>query len=242
MKVEVIKQIALIIGVSAVLIAGLTWWASNYSTNADIAADQINIIESEENEAFEVPLTVEEQVVTNPTDINTMNPTAVITTNKGVIELELFTDTMPVTAGNFVTLAEDGFFNNTKFHRVIENFMIQAGDPQTTDDSLEARWGTGGPGYAIADEHVEGDLLTNTRGTIAMANSGPNSGGSQFFINLVDNSFLDFNKEPMQSKHPVFGRVVAGMEVVDTIGAVETKPGDRPVDPVVIETVTIVQN
>ena len=91
----------------------------------------------------------------------------------------------------------------------------------------------------MKDDHVKGELLTNVRGTISMANSGPNSGGSQFFINLVDNTALDFAKEPLSSKHPVFGRVVSGMGVVDAIGNVETGAGDRPVDDVVVESVTV---
>jgi peptidylprolyl isomerase len=146
---------------------------------------------------------------------------------------------MPITAGNFLTLAEEGFYDDTKFHRVISNFMNQGGDPLTKDDLATDRWGTGGPGYAIADEHVAGENLTNTRGSISMANSGPNSGGSQFFINVVDNSFLDFDKEPLSSKHPVFGRVVSGMDIVDAINAVQTEGPDRPVEPVVIEKITV---
>ena len=102
-----------------------------------------------------------------------------------------------------------------------------------------ARWGTGGPGYSIADEHIAGPLLTNVRGTISMANAGPNSGGSQFFINLVDNTGLDFDKQPLSSKHPVFGRVIKGMEVVDAIGGVAVGAGDRPVTPVIITKATI---
>jgi peptidylprolyl isomerase len=101
------------------------------------------------------------------------------------------------------------------------------------------RYGTGGPGYAIQDEHIKNDLLTNVRGTISMANSGPNSGGSQFFINLVDNQNLDFDKQPLSSKHPVFGRVVKGMDVVDAIAQVETNERDLPLEDVVVESVTI---
>ena len=116
--------------------------------------------------------------------------------------------------------------------------MIQGGDPITkTDDVM--RYGTGGPGYSIPDEHVQGEKLTNVRGTISMANSGPNSGGSQFFINLVDNTNLDFDKPPLTSKHPVFGKIVAGMDVIDAIGQVETNAADQPLDPVVITTATI---
>jgi len=231
------QQIAWVIGVSAVLIALLAVWynfAHSPATTPPTEATQAT-----SSEAAPSPLTLEEQERINPDNVNAMNPVAVMTTNYGVIELELFPDTMPVTAGNFVTLAEDGFFDGTKFHRVIDNFMIQGGDPLSKDDSMQARWGTGGPDYTIADEHVPGELLTNVRGTIAMANSGPNSGGSQFFINVADNTFLDFDKDPLTSKHPVFGRVIEGMDVVDTINGVETAPGDRPVEPVVVESITV---
>ena len=161
-------------------------------------------------------------------------------TNLGSFTIEFFNDKMPETVANFLNLADQGYFNGIKFHRVIAGFMIQAGDPLTKDDSQEDRWGTGGPGYVIADEHVAG--LSNLRGTISMANAGPNSGGSQFFINLVDNTFLDFDKEPSSSKHPVFGQVISGMEVVDNISQVETNfPGilDRPVEAVVIEEIIL---
>ncbi|MGI6348075.1 MAG: peptidylprolyl isomerase [Patescibacteria group bacterium] len=161
-------------------------------------------------------------------------------TNLGSFTIEFFNDKMPETVANFLNLADQGYFNGIKFHRVIAGFMIQAGDPLTKDDSQEGRWGTGGPGYVIADEHVAG--LSNLRGTISMANAGPNSGGSQFFINLVDNTFLDFDKEPSSSKHPVFGQVISGMEVVDNISQVETNfPGilDRPVEAVVIEEIIL---
>ncbi len=166
------------------------------------------------------------------------NPVVVLKTTKGDIEIELFMDTMPITAGNFLKLAQEGFYNGVKFHRIIKNFMIQGGDPLSKGDNT-ALYGTGGPGYAIEDEFVKG--ISNTRGTISMANSGPNSGGSQFFINLVDNVNLDFDKEPLTSKHPVFGKVVGGMDVVDAIGNVQTGERDIPVEPVVIESIEIKQ-
>lgn len=166
------------------------------------------------------------------------NRIAVIHTNIGTIEVELFEDTMPITTKNFVSLAEKGFYDKTQIHRVIPNFMIQGGDPLTKDSSKKGLWGTGGPGYTIADEFVEG--LSNTRGTIAMANTGqPNSGGSQFFINLVNNTFLDFDKPPFTSRHPVFGKVIKGMDVVDKISKLKTDIADRPTPEVVILSVTI---
>jgi peptidylprolyl isomerase len=140
-------------------------------------------------------------------------------TNKGTIVVALDPD-MPVTAGNFETLVRNKYYDGVIFHRVIDGFMIQGGDPTGT--------GFGGPGYAIKDELMPGNR--NDRGTISMANSGPNTGGSQFFINLVNNNYLD-------SKHPVFGKVVEGMDVVDEIGKVPTNGeagGYRPLQNVTI--------
>jgi peptidylprolyl isomerase len=143
---------------------------------------------------------------------------AVLKTSMGEITIALYDD-MPVTSGNFEKLVSQGFYNNVTFHRVIDRFMIQGGDPTGT--------GTGDPGYKIKDEFPTARKNRNDRGTIAMANAGPNTGGSQFFINLVDNNYLD-------TKHPAFGRVVKGMEVVDAIGKVPVDAQDRPVTPVVI--------
>ncbi|AKB12273.1 Peptidyl-prolyl cis-trans isomerase [Methanosarcina thermophila TM-1] len=134
----------------------------------------------------------------------------VLHTTMGDITIELFED-MPITAGNFAKLVEQGFYDGVIFHRVIDNFMIQGGDPTGT--------GMGGPGYTIPDEFTNHNR--NDRGTIAMANAGPNTGGSQFFINLVNNNYLD-------KMHPVFGKVVDGMDVVDSIGKVKTDRQDRP--------------
>lgn len=205
------------------------------------------------NEALPGPLSVNEtptstlpDAVTSITpamDNNaTQNPIATLHTTRGDIKLELFKDAMPVTVGNFTKLAGEGFYNLTKFHRVISGFMIQGGDPNSKGTNV-ALYGQGGPGYTIQDEFVSDPRLTNVRGTIAMANTGqPNSGGSQFFINLVDNTNLDFDKQPFSSKHPVFGRVVAGMDVVDAIGGVKTGDGNLPVDPITVTSVTIEGN
>jgi len=179
-----------------------------------------------------------------PNDITPMadqtyskNTTVVMKTTKGDITIELFTKDAPITAGNFLELAKADYYDDIKFHRVIDGFMIQGGDPLTKDDAQVARWGTGGPGYAIQDEFVPG--FSNIRGTIAMANSGPNTGGSQFFINTVDNIQLDYDKQPLQSKHPVFGRVIDGMDIVDNISKVQTGPRDVPTEPVVIEDIVV---
>lgn len=194
--------------------------------------------EAPEAEANSVPETVttnEPETMDIPT--TSENTTVIMQTNKGDITIELFTKDMPITAGNFLKLAQEDYYDGIKFHRVISGFMIQGGDPLTKDDSMQARWGTGGPGYAIEDEFVPG--YSNVRGTLSMANSGPNSGGSQFFINTVDNTMLDYDKQPLTSKHPVFGRVVDGMDVVDAISATETGMRDVPVEPVVIEGVVV---
>ncbi|MGZ4894674.1 MAG: peptidylprolyl isomerase [Halobacteriota archaeon] len=133
-----------------------------------------------------------------------------LNTSVGEITLELYAD-MPITAGNFRKLVQEGFYNGTIFHRIIDGFMIQGGDPTGT--------GRGGPGYAIKDEFT--DHNRNERGTVAMANAGPNTGGSQFFINLVNNSYLD-------KAHPVFGKIIEGMDVVEKMGNVKTGAMDRP--------------
>lgn len=167
------------------------------------------------------------------------NPKVTFKTNRGDITLLMYQDLMPVTVGNFIELAEKNFYDGTKFHRVIAGFMIQGGDPNSKGDN-SATYGTGGPGYTISDEFVQDAKLSNVRGTIAMANTGqPNSGGSQWFINLVDNTGLDFDKEPLASKHPVFGRVVAGMDVVDAIGATETGARDLPTEAVIITDIVV---
>ena len=142
----------------------------------------------------------------------------ILSTTMGDIEIELFDKDMPITAGNFKKLVEKGFYNNTIFHRVIADFMIQGGDPTGT--------GMGGPGYTIKDEFTKNNR--NDRGTIAMANAGPNTGGSQFFINTVNNNYLD-------KMHPVFGKVVKGMDVVDKISRVKTDRNDKPLQDVIIK-------
>lgn len=138
-------------------------------------------------------------------------------TTLGDITLELRED-MPITSGNFADLVGKGFYNGVIFHRVIDGFMIQGGDPTGT--------GCGGPGYKIQDEFMPDNR--NDKGTISMANAGPNTGGSQFFINLVNNNYLD-------RAHPAFGKVVEGFDVVEKIGKVKTNYSDKPLEDVVIK-------
>lgn len=158
------------------------------------------------------------------------NPIAVINTSKGVIEVELFLNKTPTTVENFIKLSKQGFYDETKFHRVIKDFMIQGGDPLTKEGD-EGVYGTGGPGYTIEDEFI--DNLSNVVGTISMANTGiPNTAGSQFFINTADNVFLD-------GKHAVFGKVINGLNVVKIIEDEEVNERDMPVNHIVIESIEI---
>ena len=155
---------------------------------------------------------------------------ATLHTNYGDISLEFYKEQTPNTVANFIKLAQSGFYDGTKFHRVIKEFMLQGGDPLSKDDSMQSRWGTGGPGYSFADEI--GPNNHNNSGTIAMANSGPNTNGSQFFINVANNNFLD-------GKHTVFGKITSGMEIVTKIENTKTGQNDRPVEPAVIQKVTV---
>lgn len=183
------------------------------------------VMYSQNNEA--APTTEDQPLSTN---YSTNNMKATIATNYGFITLELFNELAPKTVENFAKLANDGFYSGTKFHRVIDGFMIQGGDPLSKDDSAPHLWGTGGPGYQFEDEiHAEN---RNEPGTISMANAGPNTNGSQFFINVANNDFLN-------TKHTVFGRVTQGMDVVEVISKVQVGASDRPVQPVIVESITI---
>jgi cyclophilin family peptidyl-prolyl cis-trans isomerase len=155
---------------------------------------------------------------------------ATLHTNKGDITIQFSPELAPNTVANFIKLAQAGFYDGTKFHRVIKGFMDQGGDPLSKDDSKKLEWGTGGPGYKFADEITAGSK--NNLGTVAMANSGPDTNGSQFFINAVNNNFLD-------GKYTVFGKVTAGLNVVEAINTTPTDSADRPTTPVIIKSVTV---
>lgn len=157
---------------------------------------------------------------------------AVISTNFGDIIIQFYNDDAPNTVNNFTKLAAEGFYDDVKFHRVIKDFMIQSGDPLSKDNAQMALWGTGGPGYAFADEFNNRKLV---RGSLAMANSGPNSNGSQFFIvTAAATPWLD-------GRHTNFGEVVEGMEVVSKIESIETESSDRPINHVVISSIRLVK-
>ncbi len=182
---------------------------------------------------------------------------AKLTTNRGTIEIELFGDQAPQTVQNFGNLIQEGYYDGIRFHRVIENFMIQGGDPLTKDASKKKRWGSGGPGYTIVDEFACEDgeisheftgyndrggpcdgqgglaLKHDEAGMVSMANTGdPNTGGSQFFITVGKQPRLD-------GTHPVFGQVVEGMDAVEEISKLPTDRRDRPKEDVIVESVTI---
>ena len=151
-------------------------------------------------------------------------------TSMGNFVAELYESKVPITANNFSGLVEEEFYDEIIFHRIIDDFVIQGGDPTGT--------GFGGSGVVIPDEFDSS--LSNVQYTLSMANAGPNTGTSQFFINLVDNTYLDFDKPPFTSKHPVFGKVISGFEVVEAIGDVPVDNNDRPLTDVVMDSVRVI--
>ena len=168
--------------------------------------------------------------ITNTSNGEKQIMNATLHTTMGDITIQFLPELAPKTVENFITLAKSDYYNGIKFHRVIKDFMNQAGDPLTKDDSKMAQWGTGGPGYKFADEITPESK--NDLGTVAMANAGPNTNGSQFFINAKDNSFLN-------GGYTVFGKVISGMDVVMKINSVATDKNDRPLTPVVIQSITL---
>lgn len=178
------------------------------------------------NQQSEKPMT---KTYPFPTIEGSRKYSAILDTTAGEIKIELFADKTPLTVSNFVYLAKKGFYNNTIFHRVISGFMIQGGDPDGN--------GTGGPGYKFADEPFTGDY---TRGTVAMANAGPNTNGSQFFI-MHQNNFQ------MPKDYVIFGKVVDGIDIVDKIADAPVKlssadESSTPIDPVKINSIVIKEN
>ena len=151
------------------------------------------------------------------------NKIAEFNTNKGNFKIELFGDKAPLTVGNFIKLVDKGFYNGLIFHRVIPDFMIQGGCPHGT--------GRGGPGYTIRDE-FHPDLKHNSKGILSMANAGPNTGGSQFFITVAPTPWLD-------KKHAIFGKVIEGMNVVEAISKVEKDRYDKPLKDIIINSIAI---
>lgn len=173
----------------------------------------------------------EEQNKSEEEDLASQYNQVIIKTNFGDITVEFYGDDSPLTVNNFLTLAQKGFYDNTKFHRMIKDFMIQGGDPNSKDDDW-SNDGMGGPGYKFNDEFNEHKLV---RGSLAMANSGSNTNGSQFFIVTAEATpWLD-------GKHTNFGFVINGMEVVDKIEAMNVNENDHPMDDIIIEEIELIE-
>jgi cyclophilin family peptidyl-prolyl cis-trans isomerase len=191
-------------------------------------SEDVSMNYSDEDSFVPDQTAVEEEPIINTTEVNNIMK-ATLHTNKGNITIE-FDSRTPKTAENFITLAKSGFYDGTKFHRVIQGFMSQGGDPLSKDDTMMSSWGTGGPGYKFADEIHPGN--SNDAGTISMANAGPDTNGSQFFINAAANHGLD-------TKHTVFGKVIDGLDIAEKINSVPTDERDRPLEAVVLEKITL---
>lgn len=186
--------------------------------------------ESEAEKKVENAVPAQKTVSIESSRVDPASKNVLLKTSKGDIELVLFSEKAPTTVENFLTLAGKGFYDGTKFHRVIKGFMIQGGDPLTRDDSEQTVWGTGGPGYRFGDEINDEKIV---RGVLAMANAGPDTNGSQFFIVTAPATpWLD-------GKHTVFGKVVRSMNVVDAIEGVATDARDIPKTPITIEQVIL---
>ena len=214
----------------AVLLCAGGYWLFTRNTNTSTDNANANtVVQGTQTQASDTLASTSNTTITNQSD-NQKIMSATLHTSMGDITIEFNPTGTPNTVANFIKLAESGFYNGTKFHRVIKGFMDQGGDPLTKNDALKSQWGTGGPGYTFNDEIGPGN--SNAAGTIAMANSGPNTNGSQFFINAVDNHNLDVN-------YTVFGKVISGMDVVTAINNVPTDSSDRPLTPVILESVTV---
>ena len=230
------KIILLVVG--ALVIIGGGYWLWSRSASDTPAVDTTLLTAASPSDSFggqasstQAQTAVGQSTsITNTTTNNQKIMSAILHTNKGDITIEFLPEQAPNTVANFIKLAESGFYDSTKFHRVIKGFMDQGGDPLTKDDSQMARWGTGGPGYTFNDEISSTN--SNVAGSVAMANSGPNTNGSQFFINAVNNPSLN-------AGYTVFGQVTAGMDVVTAINNVPTDSSDRPLSPVVLESITL---
>lgn len=178
----------------------------------------------------QTPTTTTTPMSTSTTSVPQKVTSATITTNMGVIEVTFATNT-PLTTANFAKLAGEGFYNGTRFHRVIKDFMIQGGDPLSKDLANKDRWGTGGPGYKFQDELTGQEQYP--QGTLAMANSGPNTNGSQFFIVTAKPGY------PLPALYTVFGHVTKGIDVALKIGSTPTDSTDKPLTDVVVQKVEV---
>ena len=233
------KTLSIIVIIATLGIFGSLWFFSKDSDSVDPSLTKAGSLEVSkdisQNQSASSTNTTETAINSTSTKINeTINNkkymNATLHTNKGDITIKFLENGVPQTVANFTKLVSENFYDGVKFHRVIKGFMIQGGDPLTKDDSKKSIWGTGGPGYKFADELTPENH--NDIGTISMANAGPNTNGSQFFVNTAANNFLD-------KKHVVFGTVISGMDVVKEIENSKTDSSDRPLDPVIIKSITL---
>ena len=215
-----IRTSNLVILILIAIIFSLLIWNQSISENQSSSKTEIGNSSTTTTITTTIP-EINEPIVAQKENLNRV---AVIETNMGTMEFELFDEKAPITSKNFADLALDDFFDGIIFHRIIREFMIQGGDPTGT--------GRGGPGYTIDDE-FHPDLKHDSKGILSMANAGPNTGGSQFFITLAPTPHLD-------NHHAVFGKLIKGEEILDKIGAVETGPNDKPINEVKMIKVTII--
>ena len=228
LKTELVLAAAIILGISTV------FYINKEPKIEQIETPKIEIVKEDTNVQIQSNSTNTNNNMTENNTNNTQSEikNAKISTSMGEIEIELIKEKSPNTVDNFVKLAAAKFYDNVKFHRVIKGFMIQTGDPLSKDATKQAYWGTGGPGYKFADE-LSGKE-TYKQGTVAMANSGPNTNGSQFFIVTA----VDSGLPPL---YTVFGKVTKGMDVALKIENVKTDQYDRPVEDVSINSITLSQ-
>lgn len=221
------------IAVLIFILGGVAYFLQDDSTPVEKASNVVITAPAKKAKAVVATTT---QITTN-NSTSTMQPSekitrATITTNKGVIEVSFSTNT-PLTVKNFVTLAQSKFYEGVRFHRVIKDFMIQTGDPLSKDIANKAIWGTGGPGYKFQDELTGSEQYP--LGTLAMANAGPNTNGSQFFIVTANPGY------PLPPSYTVFGKVTKGIDVAMKIQDVKTGEQNRPLEDVIIEKVEVME-
>jgi cyclophilin family peptidyl-prolyl cis-trans isomerase len=224
-KRDLNTNIAIAVGI--VVVAGAVVFFANRANNAATMKDAYSTDSTSTAANQQITIDTDKGVITATNNLNPKSMhTVTIETNKGTIVFETFDEDAPLASANFIKLAQKGFYDSVIFHRVIKGFMIQGGDPTGT--------GAGGPGYTFADElspNTPSAKLGYQKGIVAMANAGPNTNGSQFFIMLANN--------PLPHSYTIFGRVVSGQDVVDAIGSVPTGSNDKPVTPVVMKKVTV---
>ena len=206
----------------AIIIIAIAWFALDHRSGYPKSVEDIQAAASMMSTSTSASSTMSTTTNTNPISMHTVT----ITTNKGTIVFETYDNDAPKTVANFISLANKGFYNGLIFHRVIEGFMIQGGDPTGT--------GMGGPGYKFADElnpNAPSYKAGYVKGVVAMANSGPNTNGSQFFIMQADN--------PLPHNYTIFGKVISGLDVVDAIAATPVNASDKPITDVVMTSVVV---